>query len=106
MTPEGKLKAEVRVYLNELKAAGVGVYYRMPVPVGYGTQGLDFEGCIRGRFFAIETKAPGKMPTARQNLTLDAINRAGGIAFYADNIERVKRYIEDHYLGKYNPPRG
>ena len=28
---------------------------------------MDFLGCYRGRFFAIETKAPGKKPTLRQD---------------------------------------
>lgn len=87
---------QVKAYLKE-----IGAFYRMPVPVGYGTQGLDFECCINGRYVGIETKAPGKMPTARQTLTIAAINKAGGVAFYADSIDRVRRYIEDHVLGKY-----
>lgn len=94
MTPEGKLKLEVKAYLKS-----IGAYWRMHVPSGYGKQGLDFECCIKGRYVAIETKAPGKLPTPRQDATMREINAAGGIAFYADNIERVKRYIEDHVLG-------
>lgn len=98
MTPEGELKAQVKTYLKSIDA-----FYRMPVPSGYGKQGLDFECCIRGIYVAIETKRPGGKPTSRQSATMREITDAGGIAFYADNIERVVRYIEDHVLGLYKP---
>ena len=56
-------------------------YWFMPVQSGYGSATLDYLGTHKGRFFAIETKAPGKSPTARQELTMALINAAGGAVF-------------------------
>jgi hypothetical protein len=49
------------------------------VQTGFGTQALDFLLAIRGRFVAIETKAPGKKLTPLQEGTKAAIEAAGGI---------------------------
>ena len=100
MTPEGKLKKEVKAYLKSLNA-----YFFMPVQTGYGATTLDFLVCINGRFVAIETKAPGRWPTLRQDRVIREIIQAGGIAFATDSLERTKKYIEDHVLGKYQPDR-
>lgn len=51
----------------------------MPVQTGYGAPALDFLLCIRGRFIAIETKAPGKKLTPQQEITKTQIETAGGI---------------------------
>lgn len=56
-------------------------YYFMPVQTGYGSPTLDFLGSHKGRFFAVETKAPGKVPTPRQELTMALINASGGAVF-------------------------
>lgn len=58
-----------------------GVYYHMPVQNGYGAPTLDFIGCYQGRFFGVEAKRPGKVPTARQELTMNAMREAGGAVF-------------------------
>lgn len=77
MTPEGKVKAKVKKILGAFE----GVYYRMYVPGGYGKQGLDFDGCVAGRAFYIEAKAPGKIPTGRQKETALEILSAGAKVF-------------------------
>jgi penicillin-binding protein-related factor A (putative recombinase) len=41
----------------------------MPVPSGYGESTLDYIGCYKARFFAIETKKPGGKLTPRQQNT-------------------------------------
>lgn len=64
-TEEGVLKDKVRAYLKAR-----GAWYNMPVPSGYGRPTLDFIGCYKGRFFAVETKAPGKKLTPRQEATI------------------------------------
>lgn len=79
MTPEGKVKALVKKVLSSHEA-----YYHMPVQSGLGAPTLDFIGCHKGRYFAIETKAPGKKPTERQMLTMGAIRDAGGAVFVVD----------------------
>ena len=73
MTPEGRVKKQVSAMLKKY-----GAYYEMPVPGGFGKSGLDYLGCFMGKFFSIETKAPGKHPTPRQLLTIKAIEAAGG----------------------------
>jgi penicillin-binding protein-related factor A (putative recombinase) len=79
-TPEGKVKKQVKALLKQY-----GAYYHMPVQTGYGAPTLDFIGCYRGRYFGIETKAPGKKPTPRQELTMAMINEAGGAVFVIDS---------------------
>jgi hypothetical protein len=88
-TLEGKLKDQVKAFLKER-----GAWFFMPVPTGYGTPTLDFIGCYKGRFVAIETKAPGKKPTPRQMATLQAMGKAGAVAFWTDDIERCKRAFD------------
>jgi len=85
VTPEGRLKKEVRQFLINCNA-----YFFMPVQTGYGRTTVDFLCCIRGRFVAIETKAKGKTPTPLQVLTLRQINAAGGFGIWTDNIEKLK----------------
>ncbi len=58
-----------------------GVSYFMPVQSGYGSASLDFLACHKGRFLAVETKAPGKHLTPRQELIKSEIERAGGTVF-------------------------
>lgn len=93
MTPEGKVKAKVTKVLKDAKKHGL--YYYMPVPSGYGTTTLDYIGCFRGRFFAIETKAPkvkgksaGKL-THQQKLTYHEMRNALGRVFIIDSDEDI-----------------
>jgi len=81
-TPEGLVKAKVRQVLSKYD----GVYLFMPVPSGYGRTTLDFLGCYRRRFFAIETKAPGGKPTLRQAKELELIELAMGKTFVIDSV--------------------
>jgi len=94
MTPEGKVKKVVR----ELLARHDGLYQEWPVPSGYGRATVDCLGCFRGRFFGIETKAPGGKLTPRQEETLRAIAAAGGATFVIDgdlmSLNELKRWLE------------
>lgn len=76
MTPEGKVKKKVNA---ALKALGADCWRFMPVQTGYGSPALDYLICFKGRFIAIETKAPGKKLTPLQESTKAAIEAAGGI---------------------------
>jgi len=82
-TPEGKVKDAVRKLLSQYS----GMYLYMPVPSGYGRTSIDFLGCYRGQFFAIETKAEGKKPTLRQVAELENIGRAMGATFVIAGVE-------------------
>jgi hypothetical protein len=87
-TPEGKIKTKIKKLLKTYEEQGI--YYEMPVPSGYGKSGLDFTGCFRGRFFAIEAKAPGTKPTNLQEDTMERICDSGGVVFliYDDHTLR------------------
>lgn len=81
MTPEGRVKAKVKRRLKELPRR----YHFMPVQNGMGAPALDFYCCINGKFVAIETKAPGKHLTPRQENTRAEILAAGGMVFVVDD---------------------
>lgn len=82
-TPEGKVKAKVKEILDE-----AGAYHHWPVQNGMGAPCLDCHGCHCGRYFAIETKAPGKHLTDRQAKTMRQIQAAGGKVFMIDGGEQ------------------
>ena len=84
-TPEGKVKDVVKEELNH-----IGAYWHMPVQNGMGRPSLDFNGCYKGMFFAIETKAPGKEPTPRQLITIREIEQAGGLVFVIDSVDAAR----------------
>lgn len=88
-TPEGKVKKEV---IKILKAHGT--YYFCPVQNGFGKPGLDFHCVHHALGFFIETKAPGKKPTPRQNLTIQEVQDAGGMVFIIDGTENTNTYGE------------
>lgn len=91
-TPEGKVKARIKEILNEHKPIRID----MPVQNGMGKPTLDFTGCHRGDYFAIEAKAPGKKPTPRQWLTINETLEAGGKVFVIDgtSYEELKTWLE------------
>lgn len=74
--PEKLVKDRVKKLLKEYRC-----YVFMPVQSGYGSATLDFLGTHRGRFFAVETKAPGRKLSPRQELIADMIRAAGGAVF-------------------------
>ena len=84
-TPEGKVKLKVKELLKKH-----GAYWHCPVQNGMGAPSLDFIGCMKGRYFAVETKAEGKKPTPRQELTIQDIQRAGGKVFVVDGAEGME----------------
>lgn len=84
LTPEGRIKRQLRSYLKS-----IGAYRFSPVQMGLGQTTLDELCCIGGRFVGIEVKAEGKIPTPRQLLTMKEIRRAGGIAVWGDSYESV-----------------
>jgi len=84
LTPEGTVKSKLAKILNALEPRP---YTFFPATGGYGRNGVpDVVGCWRGRFFAIECKAPGKIgtTTALQHREIQKINEAGGTAFIYD----------------------
>lgn len=78
MTPEGKVKVDVKKVLEVFKP---WLYYEMPVPGGFGKSGLDFHCIFCGHALVIETKAPGKDLTQRQIDRAKEIYESGGTVF-------------------------
>ena len=84
MTPEGKVKAKVKKLLTTH-----GAYFHMPVQNGMGKPSLDFVGCHRGCFYAVETKAGNKRMTPRQETTADEMRLAQGVVFLINEVEGI-----------------
>ena len=105
LTPEGKLKAQVKKLLDEsgfwragswMPKNDVRGWYYMPVQNGMGTVGIpDFVGCDCGKFFCIETKAPGGKLTANQEQRIKEIKAAGGIALVVNDIKQLEEYLNE-----------
>jgi hypothetical protein len=92
VTPEGAVKNKVK---RLLATYGKDLWYDMPVPGGYGKPTLDFIGCYRGYFFAIETKAGRGKLTPRQELTKKQMERACGKVFVVnENMETLREVNE------------
>jgi hypothetical protein len=88
-TPEAKVKAKIKDYLMSL----ADCFFFSPIGGPYTTAGIpDIVVCLKGRFVAIEVKAPGKTKntTPLQDYALGRIRQTGGIAFVADSVDTVK----------------
>jgi len=89
MTPEGKVKAEVKKVLAEY-----GCWYFMPVMNGYGRSGVpDFIGCYNGAFFAIEAKSASGKLTPSQEREIAVMRAAGAYVVVARSPETVREMI-------------
>lgn len=104
MTPERAEKKKIKAALKEWGIASLTNpvedaqgYYHMGVPVGMGTSTLDFVGCYRGYFFAIEAKGPDGAMTAREKLIARMIDEGGGLVVTgtaAKVIAAMKSWME------------
>ena len=90
MTPEGKVKAEIKKIL-----ADYNCWYFMPMMNGYGRSGIpDFVGCYKGQFFAIEAKAQDGKLTSNQEREVVAIHTAGGRVLLARSSDAVREMLD------------
>lgn len=100
MTPEGRVKRDVDKWLASkgFQKAGypepancVGWFYK-PVPQPFQVAGIgDYVGVLRhfgGRYFCIETKAPGLLHTQTENQKArqKEIETAGGVYLLVDCV--------------------
>jgi hypothetical protein len=109
-TPEAKVKKMVKDVLAEfsepvqvVSAAGTDMVLEVatlkqywPVPAGFGASDLDCIVCYYGVYITIETKAPGKHPTPRQELTIAQAKGARGLVFVIDGpqgCEELRRAL-------------
>jgi hypothetical protein len=97
MTPEGRVKSMVKKVLARF---GEELDAFWPVQNGMGSPALDCIVCCRGHHIEIETKAPGKLPTPRQLITIAKKEKAGARVFVIDGeqgcveLEFYLRYIK------------
>jgi hypothetical protein len=103
-TPEGRVKTLVKSYLRSRNVASLSArmshpvgYYHMYVPHGYGEPALDFTGCYKGRFFAIETKSKGGTPSAMQELIMKAHRDALGFSIWGDDADDICRRLGEFF---------
>ena len=89
---EKTIKAAVKARLKK-----IGAYAHWPVMMGLGEVCLDCHGCFRGKYFGIETKAPGKKPTKLQEITAERIRKAGGLVFIVDSVEQANELFSDYF---------
>ena len=92
-TPENRIKH----LINQILSTYPNLYRFMPVPSGYGTTTIDYLCCYKGHFFGIEAKAPGKVPTPRQDYVLEQIRLAGGTTFVIDGapgLAALRMFLE------------
>ena len=91
-TPEGKVKARLKKYLDEM-----GIYHFSPFQAGMGRAGIpDVIGCYRGMFVAFECKAGKGKTTALQEREIAAIRTAKGLAFVIneENVDNIKELLQ------------
>jgi hypothetical protein len=93
---EKKVKDKLKMLLK-----ADGSYFFMPVQMGMGATTVDFLCCVPveitpemvgmviGAFVGIETKAPGKVPSPRQQLTMQEIKNAYGVAVWGDDAATI-----------------
>lgn len=95
MKPEAIIKALVKKLLNQYPC-----WWTMTIPSAYGgSTGVPDYTCVyKGKAFFIETKAPGKVPTALQDRQMNAIRAAGGKCFVVDgeaSLELVRLWLQE-----------
>ena len=88
MKPEAAIKARIRAWFIQQ-----GGYVFAPVQMGMGMSTVDQLICFKGKFIGVETKVPGKHPTARQYQTLKAIEAAGGQAYWVTSLDELKEQM-------------
>jgi len=61
----------------------------------YGTAGIpDIIICHKGRFVGLECKAKGRKPTLLQQVAINKITKAGGIAVVVYCLDEVKELLK------------
>ena len=93
---EAKVKALVKAIFKKY-----GVWYAMPMGQQFGRGGIpDFLACVNGWFLAVETKSGSNKPTKLQQLELDGVSKAGGMALVIneENLKDLEALVA-HYAG-------
>ena len=93
MTPEAKVKKQVKKVLDD-----IGAYHFSPLTAGYGRSGVpDIIVCYKGKFIGIECKAGKGKLTALQEYNIEQIKRNQGLAIVINegNIETLLTLVKE-----------
>ena len=93
MTPEGKVKKQVKKILDDL-----GAYHFSPMTAGFGRSGVpDIIACYKGKFIGIECKSGKNEPTLLQKHNMKLINQSGGLSIVVNegNIESLLTLVKE-----------
>lgn len=102
MKNEAHVKKAIKLLLHE-----VGAWYFMPHMNGYGRAGIpDFIACLNGRLVAIETKFDGRSLTPSQQMELDAVAAADGVAIAVNQWGLDHLYVLLYMLKERDLPPG
>jgi penicillin-binding protein-related factor A (putative recombinase) len=99
--PHDDLVRSIRLYLSEIGGLSVKIdtpgllYDRNGTPVKIGKKGvLDIIATIKGRFVAIDAKMGRDRLKPDQVNFVEAVTRAGGIAFAAWSVDDVANRLK------------
>jgi len=98
-TPEGKVKESIRKMLTKYN-----VYFFMPVQMGLGAAGLDFHCVVFSALhnmplpFMVEAKAPGKVPTSRQEVLIGKLRKEYQCKVFIISTEPELKQLESWLL--------
>ena len=93
-TPEGRIKTAIRGYLRS-----IGAFEFLPTQNHFSRAGVpDIICCINGRFVAIEVKTAKGKVTELQQMCIDEIRAARGVAFVARSVEDVESELNEEGL--------
>lgn len=107
MTPEGRVKAEIKKFLMRKGVWFAGQHpppvvtgwMYMPLAGPFGVSGIpDFCGIYVGKPFYVEAKAPGGKPSDLQLRRIAEITKAGGIAVVVESVEQLCAEMDRHGL--------
>ena len=88
---ESSIQDTIIEYLKSVGAYVVKVHVS-----SYQSQGTpDILCCYRGIFIGFELKKPGETASDLQKYRIEQIQRAGGFAYIADSLKRVKEVLYD-----------
>lgn len=84
---ESKLQKKI---IERVKRAG---YYVVKTVLSNRSGVPDLLFCAKGRFYGIEIKEPGKLPSELQKYNIEQIRRAGGYADVVYSVEQIDELI-------------
>ncbi|MDC3412557.1 VRR-NUC domain-containing protein [Terrihalobacillus insolitus] len=93
--PEKRIENKIKQYLDNIGAWHIKTHGSMFSKAGTP----DIIACVNGWFVAIEVKRPdGGVVSELQKYHIDAIRKAGGVAFVACSVLEVQRYLKEQSI--------